>query len=84
MQMMVMMTGKNYTTTKTITKTQIKPVTNYSNNRGASNYTQSRGYTNTSKNNNNATLSNDIKNNNLQKYCEYKLKKNYKKNNNFF
>ena len=45
--------GKNYTTTKTITKTQIKPVTNYSNNRGASNYTQSRGYTNTSKNNNN-------------------------------
>ena len=43
--------GKNYTTTQTITKTQIKPVTNYSNNRGQSNYTQSRGYTNTSNNN---------------------------------
>jgi hypothetical protein len=45
--------GKNNTDTKTITKTQIKPVTNYNNNRGASNYTQSRGYTNTNKSNNN-------------------------------
>lgn len=47
--------GKNYTTTQTITKTQIKPVTNYSNNRGQSSYTQSRGYTNTSKSNNKNT-----------------------------
>ena len=44
--------GKNYTTTKTITKTQIKPVTNYNNNRGQNSYIQSRGYTNTSNNNN--------------------------------
>ena len=55
--------GKNYTTTKTITKTEIKPMTNYSNNRGASNYTQSRGYNNNS-NNNNYNKNINLKNNN--------------------
>ena len=55
--------GKNYTTTQTITKTQIKPVTNYSNNRGQSNITQSRGYTNTS-NNKNTNLKSNTNNNN--------------------
>ena len=55
--------GKNYTTTKTITKTEIKPMTNYSNNRGASNYTQSRGYNNKS-NNNNYNKNINLKNNN--------------------
>ena len=54
--------GKNFTTTQTITKTQIKPVTNYSNNRGQSNITQSRGYTNTS-NNKNTNLKSNTNNN---------------------
>ena len=48
--------GKNYNTTQTITKTEIKPVTNYSNNRGKSNYTQSRVYNNTNNNYNNKNV----------------------------
>lgn len=42
--------GKNYNTTRTVTKTQTKPVnSSYSNNKSMNNYSQSRTYNNTSQ-----------------------------------
>lgn len=41
--------GKKYNTTRTVKKVEIKPVINYSSNRGTNNYTPSRTYNNTTQ-----------------------------------